>query len=186
MHLSVWGAPPSCGLYTESRSVSRGPRGLGVHTLLPPSDVRYVQARPQLQVMAAASSLRFRLLCMCRILRDVAPPRQPLRVLRVYWHRGVGAGVRLRGSAPGDDRVFRSEYRLFFAPARARTRTHARIHARSFRFLPTSPVPFKARRHFNGVLARGSQPVFLFWYFAINAALPVLPVTPTLTCLQAW
>ncbi|KAJ1127356.1 hypothetical protein NDU88_005759 [Pleurodeles waltl] len=76
-HLSVWGRRPSCGLHTETRSVSRGPRGPGVHTLLPPSDVRYVQARPQLQVMAAASSPRFWLLCMCRTLQDVAPPRHP-------------------------------------------------------------------------------------------------------------
>ncbi|KAJ1082095.1 hypothetical protein NDU88_002265 [Pleurodeles waltl] len=44
-HPPVWEAPPSRGLHSEPRSVSRGPRGPGVHSLLPPSDIQYIQAR---------------------------------------------------------------------------------------------------------------------------------------------
>ncbi|KAJ1169146.1 hypothetical protein NDU88_001052 [Pleurodeles waltl] len=59
-----------------------------------------------------------------------------VRALRVYWHRGVGAGVRLRGSAPGDDR-FSDRSTGCFCP-----RTRALLP-----FPADQPFPFKAWRH---------------------------------------
>ncbi|KAJ1151848.1 hypothetical protein NDU88_004627 [Pleurodeles waltl] len=69
--LGRYGVHPRRGSRNKPRSVSRGPRGPGVHSLLPQFDV--FRRGPRLRVMAAAPSPRFWLLRVCRTRRSEAP-----------------------------------------------------------------------------------------------------------------
>ncbi|KAJ1082094.1 hypothetical protein NDU88_002264 [Pleurodeles waltl] len=77
-HPPVWEAPRAAAS-TASRGASAGGPEVRASTrsYLCPTYSTFRQG-PRLQVMAKAPSPRFKLLRVCRILRDKAPPRYPL------------------------------------------------------------------------------------------------------------